>query len=102
MLYICINFKFVLDMNATAISTGINPQTEALWTLILGQGKEVQEAIFERLSNLFGHKTETPQQQYVRESLTRAIKGVEEAKRTGKKLKSVDEFIAELDSEDED
>ncbi len=44
--------------------------------------------------------SETPQQQYVRESLTRALKGVEEAKITGKKLRSVDEFIAELDSEE--
>ena len=35
------------------------------------------------------------QQKYVRESLTRALNEVKEAKRTGRPLKSLDEFLEE-------
>lgn len=37
------------------------------------------------------------QEKYVRESLTRAINEVREARRTGKKRQTLDEFLNELD-----
>jgi hypothetical protein len=39
------------------------------------------------------------QKAFVKESLTRALKEVEEAKREGRKLKTLDEFLDELDKE---
>lgn len=42
----------------------------------------------------------TPQQQYVKESLTRALNEVQEAKRTGKTLMSADDFLNEMLNED--
>ncbi len=38
----------------------------------------------------------TPQQQYVKESLTRALNEVQEAKRTGRTLMSADDFLNEM------
>ena len=38
----------------------------------------------------------TPQQQYVKESLTRALNEVQEAKRTGTPLMSADDFLNEM------
>ena len=44
-------------------------------------------------------KTER-QQAYVKESLTRALQEVKDAKREGRKLKSLDEFLEELEEEE--
>lgn len=43
------------------------------------------------------YKTQAEQEKYVRESLTRAINEVREARRTGKKRQTLDEFLNELD-----
>ena len=40
------------------------------------------------------------QQEFVKESLTRALNEVETAKREGRKLKTLDELISELDDEE--
>ena len=40
------------------------------------------------------------QQKYVRESLTRALNEVKEAKRIGRQLQSADDFIKELEMEE--
>lgn len=42
----------------------------------------------------------TPQQQYVKESLARALNEVQEAKRTGKTLMSADDFLNEMLTEE--
>lgn len=42
----------------------------------------------------------TPQQQYVKESLTRALIEVKQAKRNGKMLMSADDFLNEMLNED--
>lgn len=42
----------------------------------------------------------TPQQQYVKESLTRALIEVKQAKRNGKVLMSADDFLNEMLNED--
>lgn len=41
--------------------------------------------------------TQAAQEKYVRESLTRALNEVREARRTGKKRQTLDEFLNELD-----
>jgi len=43
--------------------------------------------------------TETPNQKYVRKSLTRAMKELNEAMATGKQLQAVDDFLLELEKE---
>ena len=40
------------------------------------------------------------QQAFVKESLYRALKEVEDAKREGRKLQTLDEFLAEINEED--
>ena len=40
------------------------------------------------------------QEAYVKESLTRALDEVEQAKREGRKLKTLDDFIVELEKEE--
>jgi len=42
---------------------------------------------------------ETPNQKYVRESLTRAMNEVKEAMATGKQLQTADDFLLELEKE---
>lgn len=42
----------------------------------------------------------TPQQQYVKDSLTRALNEVKEAKRTGRALMSADDFLNEMLSDE--
>lgn len=39
------------------------------------------------------------QQKYIRETLTRALNEVKEAKRTGRKLQSAEDFLKELETE---
>lgn len=46
-----------------------------------------------------GRKT-IAQQQYVKKTLAKAIDEVREAKRTGKKLQSADDFLRELEEEE--
>jgi len=42
---------------------------------------------------------ETPNQKYVRESLTRAMNELKEAMETGKQLQTADDFLLELEKE---
>ena len=73
-----------------------------LWTYIQGL------SLSQRNRNWLADKlvepiedTKTAQQKaYVKETLTRALKEVEQAKREGRKLQTLDEFIQELRMEE--
>ena len=70
-----------------------------LWTYIDGLSlkKKDREWLADKLLETNAEDAKTAQQKaYVKESLTRALKEVEEAKKEGRKLKSMDEFLEEL------
>ncbi|MBO4431204.1 MAG: surface protein [Bacteroidaceae bacterium] len=73
-----------------------------LWTYIQGLSlsqrnrKWLADKLVEPIED-----TKTAQQKaYVKETLTRALKEVEQAKREGRKLQTLDEFIQELRMEE--
>lgn len=70
-----------------------------LWTYIDGLSlkKKDREWLADKLLETHAEDAKTAQQKaYVKESLTRALKEVEEAKKEGRKLKTMDEFLKEL------
>ena len=74
-----------------------------LWTYI--QGMSLKQKDREWLAEKLLEPTEEDikaanQKLYVKESLTRALKEVDAAKREGRKLKTLDEFLDELDKEE--
>ena len=60
----------------------------------IGMLKGVAETFVMKTKTKENQKTLT-QQKYVRETLTQALNEVKEAKRTGRKLKSLDDFLEE-------
>lgn len=78
-------------------------QLNNLWAYIDGMSlkKKDREWLAGKLLEPSAEEQETlRQQQYVKESLTRALDEVETAKREGRKLKSVEEFLEELEMEE--
>ena len=74
-------------------------QLNNLWTYIQGMAlkKKDREWLAGKLLEPTADDAKTAQQKaYVKESLTRALKEVEAAKREGRKLQTLDEFIKEL------
>lgn len=74
-----------------------------LWTYIEGLSlkQKDREWLAGKLLEPSAENLKTRQQQeYVKETLTRALKEVKEAKREGRKLQTVDEFIKELRMEE--
>jgi hypothetical protein len=74
-----------------------------LWTYIDGLSlkQKDREWLASKLIEQKADDTKTARQKaYVKESLTRALKEVKEAKREGRKLQTVDEFIKELRMEE--
>lgn len=73
-----------------------------LWTYI--QGLSLSQRNRKWLAEKLVAPTEdtrtAKQKAYVKESLTRALKGVEAAKREGRKLQTLDEFLEELKTEE--
>jgi len=74
-----------------------------LWTYI--QGMSLKQKDREWLAEKLLEPTEEDikaanQKLYVKESLTRALKEVDAAKREGRKLKTMDEFLKELEMEE--
>ena len=70
-----------------------------LWTYIDGLSlkKKDREWLADKLLETHAEDAKTAQQKaYVKESLTRALNEVEEAKKEGRKLKTMDEFLEEL------
>ncbi len=79
-------------------------QLNNLWTYIQGMAlkKKDREWLAGKLLEPTADDAKTAQQkEYVKESLTRALKEVEAAKREGRKLQTLDEFIKELRMEEE-
>ena len=63
--------------------------------------KKDREWLASKLLEPTSDDAKTAQQKaYVKETLTRALKEVEEAKREGRKLQTLDEFIEELEAEE--
>ena len=75
-------------------------QMEGLWQYLqtLSLSRSNRQWLAEHLI-MPTEATETPNQKYVRESLTRAIKEVREAEKVGHKLQNLDDFISELERE---
>jgi len=77
-------------------------QLNNLWTYIQGMSlkKKDREWLAGKLLEPTTDDAKTAQQKaYVKESLTRALKEVEAAKREGRKLQTLDEYIRWLVSE---
>ena len=75
-----------------------------LWTYIEGLSlkKKEREWLASKLIEPKADDAKTARQKaYVKETLTRALKEVEAAKREGRKLQTVDEFLQELRMEEE-
>lgn len=72
-----------------------------LWSYIQGMSlkKKDREWLAGKLLEPVDDAKTAQQKAFVKESLTRALKEVEEAKREGRKLKTLDEFLNELDKE---
>lgn len=73
-----------------------------LWTYIQGMSlkKKDREWLAGKLLEPTAEDTKTAQQKtYVKESLYRALDEVEQAKREGRKLNTLDEFLDELEKE---
>ena len=72
-----------------------------LWSYIQGMSlkKKDREWLAGKLLERVDDAKTAQQKAFVKESLTRALKEVEEAKREGRKLKTLDEFLDELDKE---
>ncbi len=77
-------------------------QLNNLWTYIQGMAlkKKDREWLAGKLLEPTADDAKTARQKaYVKESLYRALDGVEAAKREGRKLKTLDEFLEELEEE---
>ena len=77
-------------------------QLNNLWTYIQGMAlkKKDREWLASKLLEPTDDDAKTAQQKaYVKETLYRALNVVEAAKREGRKLKTLDEFIEELEKE---
>ena len=77
-------------------------QLNNLWTYIQGMAlkKKDREWLAGKLLEPTADDAKTAQQKaYVKESLYRALDEVERAKREGRKLKTLDEFLDELEKE---
>ena len=75
-----------------------------LWTYIEGLSlkKKDREWLASKLIEPKADDAKTTRQKaYVKETLTRALKEVEAAKREGRELQTVDEFLKELRMEEE-
>ncbi len=78
-------------------------QLNNLWTYIQGMAlkKKDREWLASKLLEPTDDDAKTAQQKaYVKETLYRALNEVEAAKREGRKLKTLDEFIEELEKEE--
>lgn len=74
-----------------------------LWSYIQGMSlkKKDREWLAGKLLEPTADDAKTAQQKaYVKETLTRALKEVEAAKREGRKLQTLDEFLEELEVEE--
>lgn len=74
-----------------------------LWSYIQGMSlkKQDREWLAGKLLEPTADDAKTAQQKaFVKESLTRALKEVEDAKREGRKLQTLDEFLEELEMEE--
>lgn len=93
------NPMLVNDSLSVPMTKPQTEQLEALWTLIKGQGSQVQKILLDRLNSLFNDasvEVETSQHLYVKESLHRAFKNMRQAEATGEKEKTIEEFLNEL------
>ena len=78
-------------------------QLNNLWAYIDGMSlkKKDREWLAGKLLEPSAEEQETlRQQEYVKETLTRALREVDAAKREGRKLQTLDEFIEELRMEE--
>ena len=73
-----------------------------LWSYIQGMSlkKKDREWLASKLLEPVDDIKTAQQKAYVKETLTRALKEVEQAKREGRKLQTLDEFIQELRMEE--
>lgn len=69
---------------------------DAVWYIIQSQSAAVRKAITQRLIEAETEAKKKRQQKMVKDSLTRAFDEVRESRRTGKELKSFDDFLKDI------
>ena len=87
------------DLLSVPMTKPQTEQLEALWTLIKGQGSQVQKILLDRLNSLFNDasiEVETSQHLYVKESLHRAFENMRKVEASGEKEQTLDAFLEEL------
>ena len=98
--FLCISlaFSYLCPRKPKHVRIMTTIQLNNLWTYIQGMSlkKKDREWLAGKLLEPTTDDAKTAQQKaYVKESLTRALKEVEAAKREGRKLQTLDEFIKE-------
>lgn len=71
--------------------------TDAIWSLILSQGKSVQKTLANRLKTHLEEEKRIAQEKYVRETLTHALKEVRQAEAEGRELPDARNLFNDLD-----
>lgn len=71
---------------------------DALWTLIQNQTESVKAALYRRMVEVEEKRKTLKQQQYVRQSLSRAFKELEEAQNSNKELPDARSLFKMMDN----
>lgn len=84
---------------AHSFTVEISP-VDALWTLIQGQTQSVKDALYKRMEEADRQRKAIQQQQFVRESLTRAFSELSDAQSSKRELPDASDLFKLMDDED--
>lgn len=84
---------------AHSFTAEISP-VDALWTLIQGQTQSVKDALYKRMEEADRQRKAIQQQQFVRESLTRAFSELSDAQSSKRELPDASDLFKLMDDED--
>ena len=84
---------------AHSFTAEISP-VDALWTLIQGQTQSVKDALYKRMEEADRQRKAIQQQQFVRESLTRAFSELSDAQYYKRELPDASDLFKLMDDED--
>lgn len=83
---------------AHSFTAEISP-VDALWTLIQGQTQSVKDALYKRMEEADRQRKACQQQQFVRESLTRAFSELNDAQSSKTELPDASDLFKLMDDE---
>lgn len=81
---------------AHSFTAEISP-VDALWTLIQGQTQSVKDALYKRMEEADRQRKAIQQQQFVRESLTRAFSELSDAQSSKRELPDASDLFKLMD-----